>query len=201
MHTPTRWFQGARRALLGCGLMALAACQAPGPVGPDSPYYKVPVGSTLTLHQRLTIPAHTAGVYIQGGQVVEHKQLNPVNQYYVYCRLEVDDVQDTAQTVKPDEFTVHRVGSRREDVSRAYPMYASRGMGMGMDVGESGGGDEDAGPGMQNWSVDLYLHSPRQPQVRRLACQHWVYNYEAEYPTVDEIRKTLGKVMTLKLAK
>jgi len=198
MHTPTHWIPSARAALLGGALLLLAACQAPGPVGPDSPYYKVPVGSTVTLHQRLTVPAHTAGVYIQGGRVVEHKRLNPVNQYYVYCRLEVEDVRDSARTIKPDEFTVHRVGSRRDDVSRAYPMYASRAMGMG--IGSSGGGDEDAGPGMQNWSVDLYLHSPRQPQVRRLACQHWVYNYEAEYPTVSEIRKTLGKVITLKLA-
>lgn len=178
------------------GAAILAGCQTSGPVGPGSPYYKVPVGSTVTLHQRLSVPAHTAGIYIQGGRVIAGRELNPVNQYYVYCRLEVNDVRDTSQTIEPDTFTVHRVGSRRDDVALHYPMYASRGMlGIGM-----GGGADDAGPGMQNWSVDLYLHSERQPQVRRLACQHWVYNYEAEFPTVDEIRKTLGKVMTLKLA-
>ena len=198
MNIHYRFVRSVRFVFIGAGLLSLAACQTPAQRGPDSPYYKVPVGSTLTLHQPVTIAAHTAGVFIQGGEVIGHKQLNPVNQYYVYCRLEVNDVRDTSQTVSPDEFTVQRVGSRREDVSRAYPMYASRG--PVMDVGVSGGGDEDAGPGMENWSVDLYLHSPRQPQVRRLACQHWVYNYEAEYPTVAEIKKTLGKVMTLKLA-
>lgn len=197
MNTSSRLFRSLIGVPVLVGAALLSGCQTGGPVGPGSPHYKVPVGSTVTLHQKVTVPAHTAGVYIQGGRVIPDKGLNPVNHYYVYCRLEVNDVRDTPQPIAPDTFTVHRVGSRRDDVALRYPMYASRGM---LGIGMGGGGDDDAGPGMQNWSVDLYLHSDRQPQVRRLACQHWVYNYEAEFPSVDEIRKTLGNMMTLKLA-
>lgn len=182
-------------SLLASAAALLAGCQATGPVGPSSPYYKVPAGSIVTLNRKVTIPAHTAGVYIQDGRVIEHKQLNPVNEYYVYCRLEVNDVKDTPQTIVPDTFMVHRVGSRRDEVSRQVPLYAS----LGMDFGF--GGDDDGGPMLEIWSVDLYLHSDNQPQVRRLACQHWVYSYEGEYPTVTSIQKTLGDVMTLKLAR
>src|SRR4030065_2927260 len=85
--------------------LLLSACQTAGPLDENSPFHLLPSGSRLVLKQELTIPAHSAGVLLQGGRVVSDKDLN---QYHPHCRLEVHDVRATAQTGTADEFVVGR---------------------------------------------------------------------------------------------
>ncbi len=40
------------------------------------PYHVLPSGSRLILKQELTIPAHSAGVWLQGGRVMSSKDIN-----------------------------------------------------------------------------------------------------------------------------
>lgn len=175
------------RSVFWSALVFLAACQSLPATNPASPYYQIPAGSQLVLHQAVTIPAHTAHVFIQGGQLLAPRRLNPVNQYYPNCKLEVRQPADRAQTIAPDTFIVTRVSQNWYDAGLVFPLYASVG--------------DDDGPSMQNYITTLFLHSERQPQVWRLDCQHWQYPAEAEFLTLAQIRQTLGNVMSVELAK
>lgn len=178
----------ARAATVLLAGALLAACQGATTTG--SPYSRVPVGSTLDLRQPLTIPANTAGVYLQGGQAFSQmQQINgPQLQVYApYCRLEVSKVSDSAQTVHPDRFTVTRV---RHDVSY---VEAARTV---IPVGQS-----DGSPPAEIYATLLYLHSLSQPNVRLLRCAHYQYPpVFAHHLSIDQIRTALGGIAKLELA-
>ena len=175
----------ARLALV-LALALLSASQALAAKGEDSPYYTVPAGSKLLLHKPLTVPASKAGVYLQGGEVLPHKD---VDEYYPHCKLEVRDVKDTPQSIEPDEFVVYKVVEGEDYSAVAYPRLASLGV------------FSTGGAGRVMYFTNFYLRSAKQPHVTLLTCQHWEDPTDAEYLTVSQIRKTLGEFFTLKLAK
>ena len=56
------------RMIIVLVVTVLAACQTTAYEGNEnSPYYKVPIGSKLILHQEIEIPPHLAGIYLQAG--------------------------------------------------------------------------------------------------------------------------------------
>ena len=176
----------ARLALV-LALTLLSACQALAEKGEDSPYYTVPAGSKLLLHKPLTVPAFKAGVYLQGGKVLSHKD---VDEYYPHCKFEVKDVKDTPQSIEPDEFVVYKVVEGEDYSALAYPRLA------GLGVISAGNG-----AGRVMYFTNFYLRSAKQPHVMLLICQHWEDPTDAEYLTVRQIRIALGEFFTLKLAK
>ena len=137
--------------------LLLAACQTAGPLDENSPHHVLPSGSRLVLKQELAIPAGSAGVMLQGGRVVSDQDANP---YHPHCRLEVNDVRETTQTVTADEFVVRRARQESYTVARA-------GL-KKVDVSGDGGGIS-----LFVFRTILGLESPRQPWVRRLTCQQW----------------------------
>lgn len=60
------------------------------------------------------------------------------------------------------------------------------------------GGDS---PTAENNITEIFLHSPKQPDVLRLSCMHWEDVSDANHLTIKQIRATLGKYITLKLNK
>src|SRR3569623_779821 len=78
---------------------ALAGCASLAVKDENSSYYPVPVGSKLILHRDLEIPADSARVYLQGGQVVKSAGVIDPN-----CRIEVRDVLSVPQPLKGDEY-------------------------------------------------------------------------------------------------
>lgn len=171
-----------RNAVLLFSLL-LVACQSAGPVDEDSRFHVLPIGSRLILNQDITIPAHTAGVHIQGGRIVNGKVLN---QYHPHCRLEVHDVREVAQTVTADEFLVHRVQHVTPTVSLPGLIKTGR-----RYVGSSSS--------LLVYQTFLGLRSARQPQVRWLACMQWGDSSLGQHVTTSEIRQTLGKIITLQI--
>jgi hypothetical protein len=163
--------------------LLLGACQTTGPLDENSPFHVLPSGSRLILKQELTIPAHNAGVSLQGGRVVNGKGLN---QYHPHCRLEVHDVRETTQIVTVDEFVVHRSRQETQTVARA---------GMRKVAGRSVG----SGPAFIVFRTVLDLRSERQPQVRWLTCQQWSDPALGQHVTIREMRATLGEIITLQL--
>ena len=96
-----------RLVLLFVFIFLLNACQTTSYEGKeDSPYYRVPVGSGLTLHQDIEIPPHRVGVYLQDGQI---KPLSQINRYYPHCKFEVMKIRDIPQTVHADTFMIEKV--------------------------------------------------------------------------------------------
>ena len=166
--------------------LLLTACQTTGPLDENSPFHILPSGSRLALKQELTIPAHSAGVLLQGGRVVRDKD---INQYHPHCRLEVHDVRETAQTVTADEFVVRR--AHQED-----RMVAGPGR---MEAGSRGLQKTSATPSFHVFRTILELESLRQPQVRWLTCQQWSEPAIGQHVTIRETRQTLGEIILLQL--
>ncbi len=176
--------------ILTAGL--LAACQYDAGHLPDtSPLKPVPVGSTLQLHQTLTIPADKVAVYLQGGRVMTFANVSVVN---AHCKLEVYRRLDIEQTVRPDTFRITRVYQGEAHSASLVPLpvaevRASRGMRT------SGGGSNS--PSARTIVTVMSLQSASQPDVLRLSCGH-VDDPGSDHLSIDQIRKVLGDVFTLR---
>ena len=164
-------------------LLVLCACQTTPLPREESPYHTVPVGSLLTLHKDLTIPAERASVYIQGDPMATWQG---VNSYHPHCLFEVYKVKDTPQHVKAGTFTIRKV--RQQDLSGIRP---------GMQYARLfAGGD----PSFLIYATIMDLESIEQPEVFRLTCQHWEIPPQApRHLTIRQIRTALGELFTLKL--
>jgi len=183
------------RAILLAAATLLAACQAAyqgyqGNV--DSPYYLVPVGSTLVQNQDVVIPPNLAGVFLQGGQVLP---LSQVNQYHPYCKFEVLKLSDSPQTVKADSYVIRKVVQEISDsVDAGRIRLAALSIGVGMQAGEKDGAS------FQTFATRMYLRSAKQPGVYRLSCGLWAFPATGQHVTIREMRTALGGVFTLRLA-
>jgi len=172
------------------GLLAgllLGACQS-SPVDPETSLtYNIPSGSTVTLHARISIPAGSATIYIQGGEV---KPFRDIRRYHAHCSLEVKTLHDSVQVIKPDVFTIHRSYFNEYSAAPATPFLHTRRIAQD---------DSDGGMLIQMQRV-MYLRSTQQPDVFRLTCLQWAYTPDYEHLSVAEVRQALGKLMTLQLA-
>ncbi len=166
-------------------VLLLAACQTAAYQGDEnSPYYLVPAGSRLVLNRAITVPANDAGVYIQNGEVV--RSFWRVKQHYPYCALDLRRRLETPQTVQPDEFTIVRV-SQESVMTVRLPF---------VHVTDT---DQSNGASYEIYATLMTLRSERQPEVTRLTCAQWVYPPLQRHVTINEMRKALGDLFTLRL--
>jgi len=166
---------------LVCITIFTAAC-ATGPVDPEnSPLYNIPTGTTLVLHTELIIPADKAAVFIQNGEV---KSYRDIDKYYPHCKFEVRTIKQDNQTIQPDTFIIQR-STTEEVVKNTYSLFRQ----VSMD-----GGD---GPAFIEMNRLMYLASEQQPDVYRLTCGIWAISPHYDQLTLSEIRRTLGKLISL----
>ncbi|MGD8525298.1 MAG: hypothetical protein PVJ63_03545 [Thioalkalispiraceae bacterium] len=136
----------------------------------------------MTVHYPLTIKPNLARVHFQGGEVRNEKQ---IDKYYPNCSLEIKTLSSSPQTIEPDKFQIYRIKHDEE------------GNGMSVFVPPIPFAQEDSyAPSHENWIIQFYLRSGKQPDVLRLNCQHWEDPSDARHLTNEEIRKTLGKYIT-----
>jgi hypothetical protein len=175
--------------------MLLTSCQTASYEGNEnSPFYLVPVGSTLKLTRDLTIPANQVAVYLQGGEVIPAER---INQYYPHCKFELHRRLDTPQAVPPDSFGITKVVQEiGHSVAFEGQQVARMSVGIGINIGLTGGD----GGSLQAYSTRLLLRSARQLQVFRLSCGQAALPHEGEHVSINEMRKVLGGVFTLELA-
>lgn len=154
-------------------------------------YYQIPHGSRLILHQELQIPANAARISIQNGEVRRH---GLVNEFYPYCEFEVRQVKSTAQVVRPDKFSIQKVGRRIYSVGLS-PNTAALGLSIALGTGD--------GPRQTFYATVLYLRSDKQPNVLKLTCESDQRAFPgilyARHLTVGEIQEALGAVLTLRI--
>jgi hypothetical protein len=175
-----------KRNILVAVFLVLGACQSvPTTFDENSTLYPPPPGSRFTLKQELTIPAHSAHVDLQGGLAVS---LGKLNQYHPYCRFDVQDVRETPQSVLPDEFLVKRVYRQITDV-------VAKRSGL-LRVGRV---SDEGGPTFMIYRTVFELKSARQPQVRRLTCEHWDRPALGDHLSLRQIRTALGEFFTVTL--
>jgi len=158
----------------------------------DSPYYLVPVGSTLVQNQDVVIPPNQAGAYLQGGLILP---LSQINQYHPFCKFEVLRVGETAQTVKADTYVIKKVVQEISDsVDAGQIRLAALSGGIGILAG-----DRD-GASALTFATRMYLRSNKQPDVFRLSCGQWAFPSTGQHVTIHQMRSVLGGVYTLRLA-
>ncbi len=177
----------------------VSACQTAykdGQPNEDSPYYEVPVDSKLILHRDLTIPAKTAIVYLQRGQIVsKHYQ---VNRWGTYCELELSRKRDVPQTIEADEFDIYKVKQETVFGDGGFIQLASRGLWF---AGVAGIMPEHDGKQLYEVvATRMTLRSERQPDVQALICARWHTAQAMSYLTIRKIRDTLGDIFSLQLA-
>lgn len=177
--------------------MLLASCQTAAYEGNESsPFYLVPAGSTLTLTRDLTVPAEQVAVFLQGGELVTSGR---INQYYPHCKFELRRRLDRAQTVQADRFEITRVA---QEIGHSVALdglhLTGVSVGIGIHIGSRGDGD---GASLQTYSTRLMLRSARQPEVLRLSCGQAALPHEGGHVSINEMRKALGNVFMLDVAK
>ena len=172
------------KAGLSLSIMALLlnACTLPTSTDPDSFLYSVPVGSVLQLIQDFPIKARTARSFMQGGRIVQERELNI---YYPHCSLLTNTLQDYDRTIKPTRFEIYRVVDDEEH-ARRYVQYAARLIGFGSD-----------GPSIIGQSSYYYLRSADEPDVRSLICLQWGSPESVKYLSINQVRAVLGDIFTL----
>lgn len=130
----------------------------------------VPVGSRLILNQSLSIPAKTAQVRLQSGEI---RSAGAIKKYYPNCNFHLRTRTDAPQTVEPDEFVISKVVYDDHIV---------------------------AGDNIQRYYTEMHLRSAKQPNVFMLTCQQWNKPPDSSYVTVDQTRVVLGEMFVLELA-
>jgi hypothetical protein len=81
----------------------LGACSSMQSNNPDSMYFQIPQGSTLSLNKQVTIPASDTHAVIQGGKEIKSSEKN---EYAINCRLDVKKFGP--RSIEPEEFKVTR---------------------------------------------------------------------------------------------
>lgn len=180
---------GPRLLITSLIVMLVTACQQAPVRDEDSPLSRIAVGSTVVLNETLKVPPGHARVFVQNGLVKAKVELD---RYRPHCNFEVRDVSEGDIQIEPDRFVVTALIEDEEEVvhKRGPTQYAGLEIGGGMDSFT-----------LTSRFVRHRLHSERQPDVMWLTC-HGGYAdpFDVDYPGISNIRKALGKWVTLELA-
>lgn len=152
----------------------------------NSPYYRVPVDSTLVLNQSLTIPAKQKRVYFQEGKPLAFYE---VNQYQPWCVLRMQAKKDAVQTIVPGEFIVSEVTREHLHEIARLPILVARFEPDGSEMT------------YEVVATRMVLSSDTQPDVRTLSCSRWSIPQDRYWVSIRNVRETLGNIFDLQLNK
>lgn len=181
-----------RFTALVLGVASLAGCQSlSGPRDPGQST-EIPAGSELVLHKRLVVTNSHDRIRFYRGAIAKEKDFLLTKKYDPNCRLVMHrDLRDYDHVITPGRFAIYAV-KRFDDYEILGPrIVASNGPLLA----------DDGGIMPQEYATVMYLRSAKQPQVDRLVCGHYQYSTEGSFLTVNQIRKALGDIFTLKLAR
>jgi len=161
--------------------LSISSCSNSNIKDPDSYLYSVPVGSVLSLNKTITIPANLARRFFQDGKPVLEKDINI---YYPHCSLLMNTLTDVERTIKPAIFEIYKVQDEI-DTTQRYLYFASIATRY------------NDGPSIVGYASYYYLRSASVPDVRSLECIQWNDPVNAEYLSINEVKKSLGDYFTL----
>ena len=159
---------------LWCLSLLIAACQSLPQVDAHTPAI-----TKVTLKQDFPIRPDRSNEYIQGGEIRPYES---IEQYYTHCKLELREIADNERIIKPQTFNVTRIYRQEEFVGFRKMMLA---------------GDGDSGLIMS--TTYLFLQSEKQPDIFRLSCMRQDESFYARHVTIEEMRDTLGNLISLQL--
>lgn len=157
----------------------IAACQPGTLPRSDNHGPEATTIAAVTLEQDFPIRADRSSEFIQDGKI---RFFEGVSEYDPHCKLELRAIADTKRVIRPETFTVRRI-YRQEDFVGYRRMIVA--------------GDGDSGQIMS--TTYLFLQSGKQPDIFRLSCMRLDQAFYARHVTVQEMRDTLGDLVTLSL--
>lgn len=151
----------------------------------DSYTYSIPVGTKLILNQTVKIKAELGRAYFQNGKILSKSEINI---YYPHCSLTTNSILDYDRLIQPAQFEIYKIIDD-EEFAQGFILFASTGLKMSSD-----------GPLITGLVSYYYLRTTDESDVRTLECIQWDTPYENRHLSVSEIRKSLGKILTLKIS-
>ena len=156
---------------------------------------KIPVNSTVTVHQPLSVIAGKSHVYFQHGKILSRIE----HTYDPYCYFSMKRPRaemKSPTSILPATFTVKKQFRRKEQTAHRGTMLASSvtvGVGSHWRLALNEGGP-------QNLNHHLRLAPSDQPQVTALVCGVYADPQERASPSFEEIIETLGAFVTIEKA-
>lgn len=164
------------RALVTClPALLLAGCASGVQVATAPSTTDVEGVTGAEIHQPVSVRPQRANEYIQNGRVLPY---DGITDYYPYCELSLNAIQPDGIDIRPGAFTVTRV--HRDTTMASRPVRVA-------------GGDW----GFIMSTTTFFLSSDEQPQVRALVCERLDESFRAKHLTLEEIRNTLGGLVSL----
>jgi hypothetical protein len=154
----------------------------------NSPYSKVTAGSSISLRQKIEVPPGVTRVFMQDGRITA-----AYNRYAANCNIEVRKLDNQAvQYVEPGDYIVSKVQNTLEEVVSLQPLQVAA---LNMKLA----GMDDGGAMMVYQGYHLWLQS-EDPNVMRLSCRGaFAEQVDARPPSINEIRQSLGDIMSLSM--
>lgn len=170
-------------------LLLLSACTQSYMVSDNLayPYNLPPIGSKVVLLKRVAIEPGTTRTFLQRGRSTS---LGNFDRYRANCNFEVENLSDRVQQIEPDTFVVKKVQRLTTEVVRNHT-----------DQPRFFAVELDRGSPIVTHGYHLWLSSEQQPDVMRITCRGAFDDLsQAEPPSIEEIRETLGEIAELVLA-
>mgnify|MGYP000880285239 CR=1 FL=1 len=156
---------------------------------------KIPVNSTVTVHQSLSVIAGKSHVYFQHGKMLSRIE----HTYDPYCYFSMKRPRaemKSPTSILPAKFTVIKQFRRKEQTARLGTMLASS---ASIGVGSQWWLALNEG-GPQNLNHHLRLAPSDQPQVTALVCGVYAEAIERSTPSFEEMVEALGAFVTIQKA-
>jgi len=158
---------------------------------------KIPVGSSVVVHQPLSVVAGKSRVYFQHG-----KMLNRIEHTYdPYCYFSMKRPRaemKSPASILPATFTVTKQFLRKEQSAQRGTRVASS-ISIGVGAGSNWWLARNEG-GPLNLNHYLRLEPSDQPQVTALVCGVYADPQERTTPSIEEMAGALGEFATIKTA-
>lgn len=177
----------------------LAGCAPISVTDVSSSYYRLPASTTVVVRQTIAIPPGTAHVTLQDGQIVA---IDRLRRYEPFCELEVNDVLETEQQVRPGRFTATHI-IRRQEIGAEHPpalLAANTVTASKSDIANAAWILAALDDSLRLNLVHLRLQSAAQPNVRELRCAGgWAFTSTVAYPTLAEMNRALGALVSIEI--
>jgi len=186
-----------RLSILLLMMLLLGACQPAyldGRPNPQSPYFDIPSGSELVLHEPLEVIPRSDRVYLQKGRALPWHE---VDRYAAYCAFALEYAEPARGEIAADRFTVLESNTRYLfRLARAEPLRLAS---AGALLRTASRSDDDGIDDYQVQATELVLHSDSQPRVKRLICANWRLPQGAPSVTLNSIAEALGERASLRV--
>ena len=179
-----------RTFLAVTGIVIISGCATTSENKSKRP--SVSPASIVQIKQDLEIPNGKSRVYMQDGVL---NTLRNINKRSAYCSVLMQKQQadnEPKRIVSPGQFTVTKVIEINDYLQSRRTYVAS--LGWILELANK------TRPRHINFGVEMLLQSTDQPGVRSLICEKRSENSFGlyEYPTLEQIRNTLGNMIEIK---